>query len=97
LNARFQREAEARADEVALDLLGAAGLPSAPFAGFFERLKDQHGDIPAALQYFASHPDLAGRAARAAAGDRIGAGAYAPALSDRDWIALQGICAERSD
>ncbi|MBK0399418.1 M48 family metallopeptidase [Limibaculum sp. M0105] len=95
LNASYQREAEARADEVALQLLAEAGLPSRPFAQFFERLEAQHGSTPLALRYFASHPELAERAGRAAAADTIGDGAFTPALSDRDWIALKGICSTR--
>ncbi|MCL5778432.1 M48 family metallopeptidase [Limibaculum sp. FT325] len=95
LNASYQREAEARADQEALSLLAKAGLPNGPFAQFFERLEERHGATPAALRYFASHPELAERAELAASGDTIGGGAFTPALSDRDWIALQGICSER--
>ena len=48
--------------------------------------------MPGYLKLLASHPGLDGRAERAAAADRIGEGTYEPVLSDRDWIALRGIC-----
>ena len=92
LNASYQREAEARADEAALEILAEAGLPSRPFAAFFERLKEENGEVPPIFRYLSSHPELGTRAERAATGDRIGDSAFEPALSDRDWIALQGIC-----
>jgi Zn-dependent protease with chaperone function len=95
LNASYQREAETRADDEAVKILAAAGLPSTPFAGFFERLRERHGDTPLVLRYFASHPELAARAERAAAADSVGNGSFTPVLNDRDWIALQGVCAER--
>jgi hypothetical protein len=44
------------------------------------------------LKLIASHPGLAERAERAAAADRIGDGPFEPSISDRDWIALRGIC-----
>ena len=94
LNASHQREAERLADEAAYALLGRAGLPSVPFANFFERLKDEHGDIEGPLKYVASHPDLTGRADRAAAADTVGDGPFQPVLPDRAWIALRNICDE---
>ena len=92
INASYQREAETRADEEAYRLLADAGLPSAPFAGFFVRLAEEHGDVEGVLKYLASHPGLAGRAERAAAADQIGDGGYIPILTDRDWVAMQEMC-----
>ena len=94
LNASYAREAETRADETAYALLQEAGLPLAPFARFFERMAEEHGDIgrDSPLRYFASHPALAGRAERAAAADRVGDGHYEPVLDDRGWVALADIC-----
>jgi Zn-dependent protease with chaperone function len=92
LNASYQREAEANADSVAYDLLAQAGLPSRPFARFFEKMKKKYGDSEGFLKLISSHPGLAERAERAAAADRIGDNPYDPALDDRDWIALKGIC-----
>ncbi len=94
LNASHQREAEQKADEAAYGMLREAGLPSRQFAGFFSRLKDRQGGTGGPLRYLASHPDLGGRAERAAAADTIGEGPFTPVLNDRDWIALQNICDE---
>ncbi|MEM6488032.1 MAG: M48 family metallopeptidase [Pseudomonadota bacterium] len=93
INASFTREAEARADETALAMLADAALPSAPFSRFFDRMREEHGDTPEALRYFASHPSLSGRAERALAADTVADDPYRPALSDNDWTALQAICA----
>lgn len=92
LNASYQREAEARADRTALELLAEADLPSVPFAMFFERMREEYGDTPLVLKYFASHPGLAGRAEGARASDTIAGRTFDPVLTDRDWVALQGIC-----
>ncbi|MEM8697803.1 MAG: M48 family metallopeptidase [Pseudomonadota bacterium] len=92
INASYQREAEQRADETAYRMLADAGLPSAPFANFFQRLAEEHGDVEGVLKYLASHPELSGRAQRAAAADQIGTGSYVPVLDDRNWVALREIC-----
>ncbi|MEM7506079.1 MAG: M48 family metallopeptidase [Pseudomonadota bacterium] len=92
INASYQREFETRADETAYRLLADAGLPSGPFAGFFARMAEEHGSNETFLRYLASHPELDGRAARAAAADMIGDGGFKPVLSDRDWVAMQEIC-----
>ena len=97
LNASHQREAETLADEMAYRLLGDAELPVTPFANFFDRLHEEHGDSTGPFRYLASHPDLSGRAARALAADRIGNGTFVPVLVDRDWLALQNICDEDTD
>ncbi|MEM9139112.1 MAG: M48 family metallopeptidase [Pseudomonadota bacterium] len=94
LNARHQREAERLADEIAYDILGHAGLPTRPFAAFFDTLHAEVGDTAGPLRYIASHPELSGRADRAAAADRIGSGTFNPVLDDRAWLALQNICDE---
>lgn len=95
LNATNQREAETLADETAYRLLARAKLPSRPFARFFEKMHDQYGDDDkSVVRYFASHPGLLGRAERAAAADAIGDGPFEPSITDRDWVALRGICDE---
>jgi Zn-dependent protease with chaperone function len=92
LNASYQRDAEASADEIAYDILAGAKLPSSPFADFFTKMKKKYGDNDGIMKLIASHPGLDGRAQRAAAADQIGDGPYEPALSDQDWVALRGIC-----
>ncbi|HSF96016.1 MAG TPA: M48 family metallopeptidase [Thermohalobaculum sp.] len=94
LDASYQREAEAKADEVAYQLLGDAELPTRPFVEFFDKMRETYGDTPEALKLLASHPGLEERAKRAAAADRIGDAPYEPVLSDRDWVALSGICTD---
>jgi len=92
VNASYQRDAETRADETAYSLLADAGLPSRPFAEFFDKMRKKYGDMGGVLKLIASHPGLEGRAERAAAADSIGDGPYEPALNDQDWVALRGIC-----
>ncbi len=92
VNANYRRDAETRADETAYSLLAEAGLPSRPFADFFDKMRKKYGDTEGILKLIAGHPGLEGRAQRAAAADRIGEGTYEPVLSDQDWVALRGIC-----
>lgn len=92
LNASYQREAEARADGEAHHLLAEAGLPSTPFAEFFQKMRARYGDTEGALKLLSSHPGLAERAERAAEADRIGDGPFEPVLDDQQWVALNGIC-----
>ncbi len=95
LNASYSREAEATADEIALDMLARAGLPSTPFAEFFDRLGDEIGDPDGVLSHIASHPGFAGRASAARAADTMDGGEFTPVLSDQEWVALQEICGDR--
>lgn len=92
LNASHQREAEARADQAAYQILADAELPSIPFASFFQRLHASHGDAAGPLRYLASHPGLSGRAERALSADTIGDGPFKPVVDDRGWLALGNIC-----
>lgn len=92
MNAQYRQEAEARADEFAVTVLAKANLPSAPFARFFQAMKEQYGASEGVFRYIASHPDLAGRAERAAAADRIGDGPFKPVIDDDEWAALRAIC-----
>lgn len=77
---RHEAASETAADRIALKLLADAELPSLPYA-------DLISDLGAGIR----HP-AGGRAEAAQAADTIGAAAFTPALSDRDWVALQGIC-----
>lgn len=92
LRSGYQREAEAAADDFANAALGAQGLPTKPFAGFFLKLKEGVGEQPEFLTHLASHPDLSGRANKAEAADQVGDLPFTPALNDQDWVALQEIC-----
>ncbi|MEO0992892.1 MAG: M48 family metallopeptidase [Pseudomonadota bacterium] len=97
MNASYQREVEARADEEALAMLARARLPSAPFAQFFGRLAEEHGDMAGVLEYLSSHPALQGRADRAREGDTIGKAAFDPVLDDGAWVAFREVCSETSE
>ena len=92
LKASYQREAETKADETAYALLANAQLPTRPFADFFRKMAEEHGEMEGVLELIASHPGLGIRAERAAAADRIGDGEFDPVITDQEWVALRGIC-----
>lgn len=92
LRSGYQREAEVAADDFANSALSAQGLPTKPFAEFFLKLKDPSREQSELLSHLASHPDLSGRAEKAAKADQIGDQPFTPALNDQDWVALQEIC-----
>ena len=89
LGATYTREAEAAADEVALQTLRAAGISTHGFAAFFERLNIREAKASFGLPDFLStHPPSALRArlARATQPSRT------QALSEDEWKSLQKIC-----
>ncbi|WP_116084977.1 M48 family metallopeptidase [Tropicimonas sp. IMCC34011] len=90
-SAAYTREAEAAADRFAFDMLAAAELPSEAIAQFFDRLREEHGDMGGVLEYVASHPSLAGRAEAARSAETQG-DAFAPVLSEEEWQSLRAIC-----
>ncbi|SIO33456.1 M48 family metallopeptidase [Vannielia litorea] len=92
MQASYTRDAEAGADAFAHELLGRAELPSADMARFFEKLRDRYGDVDGAMEYLASHPNLAGRAIAAREADTQTDGAFEPVLTDAEWDALKAIC-----
>ena len=87
-----RREAEAAADARALEILAAADLPAEALAIMFDRFAEGAPKRGAISSHLATHPDLAGRAAKARAADAVGDRPFAPALEDADWLALQQIC-----
>ena len=91
IQAGYTREAEARADRYALDMLNAAGVDSEGMAHFFDHLAEREDGMPRLPEYFATHPASEARAesARANANSQ---GATAPVLSAAEWQALKGIC-----
>jgi hypothetical protein len=82
-------QAEARADAAAFATLEAAGLPIRSLPELMARLAAEPGPPP---PYLSAHPWSAEWAAGAAAADPVGDAPFQPALSDRDWIALNAIC-----
>lgn len=92
LQTAYTREAEGRADEFALDMLAFAGITSAAFADFLDRLVEMEGrvDLP---EYLSSHPSTAARAARAR-DHAAGQGVTQSVLTHAEWQALKAICKE---
>ena len=84
----FRREAEAEADERALELLGRAGVSSRGLADFFERMERKAGGRPAVLRLLSTHPP---NEVRQRAFER-GATARPPSLGEAAWRSLQEIC-----
>lgn len=93
VSAKYHQGAEEDADSFAHAILADAGLPSAALGEFFGLVREKYGDVEGFLSHLASHPDLAGRAQRAAEAD-VTAGDYTPVLSDAEWQALRGICGD---
>jgi len=84
------RRDEAAADEVALELLGEAGIDSAGLADFFARQDKPRGaGEDSVFSYFSTHPltDARQRRARESAGQ-----GHRPALDVEAWRALRAIC-----
>lgn len=89
ISASYTRDAEADADQFALDMLADAQVDAEGFADFFDVLADMQGvEIP---EYLSSHPVTATRAARAHSFAE-GQEATDPILSDTEWLALKAIC-----
>lgn len=95
IGASYSRGAEAEADATAVEILTRAGISTAGLEAFFRQLAAQEeaekpkGRLGEMLQVIASHPRSAARASAVAGGQGIAA---KPALSKRDWQALQAIC-----
>lgn len=90
--ASYQQDAESNADLFAHEVLAKASLPAAPFGDFFEKLKDEHGEVKGLISHLASHPDLGERAEEARRADSIGAESFVPVLTDEEWADLKNIC-----
>ena len=86
----YSRAMEAEADDGAVHLLQHAGIGTAGFAAFFERMEKR--SIGPKLPYLSTHPPDAERLAAVRATATHGG---TPALSAADWQALRHIC--RSD
>jgi beta-barrel assembly-enhancing protease len=100
----YTRAQEARADRVAIEIMGDAGLDPAALARAFERLKGydsdekQGGQRPASKtaremkipEWLKSHPDIDNRIVRARAAARP---AQRVAMSEADWNIVRAACA----
>lgn len=87
---RFSRDLETEADARAIQLLGAQNISTRGMADFFGRLANRQDDprLRRAAEWFATHPDTAERARRAA----VAAAPGRPALSEAEWRALKAAC-----
>jgi Zn-dependent protease with chaperone function len=86
----YSRRAERAADEFAAEQLRSVGLPPSALGRMFERLRARYGETEGLMRHFSTHPGLLDRIESAdAAGDPVDG---APALTDREWQALRGIC-----
>jgi predicted Zn-dependent protease len=90
LTNHYSRSHELEADRHGVALLNAAGIDSRGLFSFFDRMKESGDDIPGALQYLSTHPS--GDTRRSNLEDVASEGEAA--LSEAEWKALQGICAQ---
>lgn len=104
LSLAYSRADEAEADAIAVDMLAAAGIDSAGFASFLDRMArsdkkaqpsrdestpDETIDSDlGSIPFFSTHPRSAERAATVRAGGSAGGSA----MSEADWRKLQAIC-----
>lgn len=90
LGASYTRDAEAKADAFAHDMLVAAQVPVEDMAGFFDKIGAMDGgiDLP---EYLSSHPATDARAAAARAVAE-GQSETRAVLTDAEWKALRNIC-----
>lgn len=89
--ASYAQDAETNADGFAYEIMGEAGLPTAPFGGFFDRMAKEVGDDEGLLSHLASHPNLSLRADKARAADIVGDD-FEPVLTEGEWASLKAIC-----
>jgi predicted Zn-dependent protease len=84
----YSRQFEEEADAGAVELLNGAGIDTASFANFFDRLERTQGGGPMP-GLLASHPAPRERSAMVRAHP---AAATSPALDGGDWTSLKAIC-----
>jgi Zn-dependent protease with chaperone function len=85
----YGRTAERDADNEAVRILRMAGIGTEGLARFFERLAGEKDALSGALAIISTHPQSAERAGQIRA---AGARDAAPAMSEADWLAVQGMC-----
>lgn len=90
LRMSYSREAESEADRSAIELLQKAGYRFKGLSSFFERISEENKGLPPSLQIFSTHPSDEKRAALTRGLSDSGR----PAFSDREWQAVQNICAQ---
>lgn len=91
MQASYTREAEAAADDFAIEMLNTANVDTTGMARFFDYVAELQSEMMQLPEYLSTHPASEGRAERA----RNNAAAQhqtTPVLSEADWQALKGIC-----
>jgi predicted Zn-dependent protease len=95
-NQRFSRDAERSADGGALERLDRARISARGFAAFFQRLLDEHGDVPTWLSTHPAHRERLDRIGEHVARES-GDAPRVPALDAADFAALKAACAGRPE
>jgi predicted Zn-dependent protease len=90
LTNHHSRGHELDADRHGVALLQGAGIDSRGLFSFFDRLTETGDTIPGALEFLSTHPS--GEERRHNLEDVASEGE--PALTEAEWKALQGICAQ---
>lgn len=90
LTNHYSRSHELEADRLGVEMLNAAGMDSRGLFSFFDRIKESGDDVPGAVQFMSTHPS--GETRRENLEDLAVEGEIA--LTDDEWKALQGICAQ---
>ena len=88
-NAAYSREMESEADRFAVAAMQQAGWDVTPFAGFFEALHREHGDVEGMLGFLSTHPPSEERRAVVT---RAADGTGGNAASDADWKSILTMC-----
>lgn len=91
LNAAYTRDAEAKADIFALNMMQGSDTDAGALGNFFDRLEDVERTMPDLPVYLSSHPDTKERA-NAARAFAEGQSDTKPILDDTEWQALKNIC-----
>lgn len=83
------REQETESDVEAVRMMSQAGLSPAALAEFFAILEKEHGDVPSALSWLSSHPQLAERQKEIRARtDKLGKIELRPLALDWEQVSL---------
>lgn len=90
VNAAYSQDAEAQADEFAIEMLNESGIGTEGFASFFDAMSDMVGDEDSILSHFSSHPQLQERSKNALSKGIETKGAAI--ISDDEWAALKNVC-----
>jgi beta-barrel assembly-enhancing protease len=94
IGARYSRDAESEADDVAIARLDRANISPAGAARFFDRMAEQEKKVGRALgplSYLSTHPLSESRRQKFRGAVVKGRG-YRPSLSEEEWRALFNIC-----